>query len=167
MTKNNQQHLDVLFTLANKLKDINDLHPSEENPQSDNPLTDCVVEQSLDIIEEIKNEAQKDFGSEYTGKSLTKEALEIQRDVNNIGEREKLLDWLKIMFCIQMLFMNSIVLIVVIWVVFDIPIFNSLSGAPLKEVIEFIKYYVTAVLAELLGGVIFIVIKVFSYKHNS
>ena len=65
-----------------------------------------------------------------------------------------------------MIFMNVIVLIIVLWVALGFTWINDVSSEILSEISGMTKFYVTAVLAELLGGVIFIVHSVFRDKKD-
>ncbi len=82
----------------------------------------------------------------------------------NLAERQHLLGLLGRLFKIQLICMNIIVFIVIVWAVFDFPFFRELKGEVLSDVMSFMKFYISAVLVELLGGIIFITHKVFTQK---
>lgn len=90
--------------------------------------------------------------------------LRRKRGLQNLEERKKLLDILKILFIIQLVFMNCIVLFIVVWIVFKSKIFNEINSELLKEILLFIKYYISAVLVELLGALVYVIHRVFSAK---
>ena len=66
------------------------------------------------------------------------------------------------MLGLQLFFMNLIVAVIVFWVVFDCPKFTTLDTNILGIVLSFLKFYISAVIVELLGGMIYIVHKVFN-----
>ena len=83
-----------------------------------------------------------------------------------LEERKKLLSALTILLGIQMFFMNVVVLLIVLWCIFHHDRFREVDSAVLDGILGFTKYYVTAVLVELLSGVLFIVHSVFSEKDS-
>lgn len=90
--------------------------------------------------------------------------LMIKKKSQNLAERKTLLWILASLLGIQLLFMNAVVLLIVFWCVFNWKFFHELSAEVLTCIFEFTKYYVTAVLVELLGGIVYIVHSVFSDK---
>lgn len=96
--------------------------------------------------------------------ALTADDLKYKKGYQNLEERTKLLGILKSLFKLQLFFMNAIVLIVVLWVALDFSFLRSIDADVLKSIIELLKYYIAAILVELLGGVIFIVHQVFTDK---
>ena len=62
--------------------------------------------------------------------------------------------------------MNLLVALIVMWVIFKCKCFNNLNKDILSLIVSFIKSYITVVLAELLGGIIYVTHKVFSEKFN-
>ncbi len=81
-----------------------------------------------------------------------------------IVHRDQLLHILSRLFTIQLVFMNIIVLCVVVWTVFRCKCFNTVESNVLDIVTSFMKYYISAILAELLTAIIYITHKVFSKK---
>ena len=90
--------------------------------------------------------------------------LKIKRGIQNLEERARLIKYLFVLFIIQLSVMNFIVFITVLWVALDLPFFKNTDLDTLEIIVNMIKYYITVVLAELLGGIIFIVHQVFSDK---
>ncbi len=98
--------------------------------------------------------------------SLSFDELRKKKGIQNLEERSKLLNILKWLFGIQLVFMNLIVALIIIWVIFKCEHFNNVDKEVLGLVVSFVKSYITVVLAELLGGIIYVTHKVFSEKFN-
>lgn len=64
----------------------------------------------------------------------------------------------------QLFFMNVVVIVIVLWVVLELPFLRAVENNTLTILVDMMKYYITAVLVELLGGIIYIVHNVFSDK---
>ena len=62
--------------------------------------------------------------------------------------------------------MNLIVALIIAWVIFKWDRFNNVDKDVLALVVSFVKSYITVVLAELLGGIIYVTHKVFSEKFS-
>lgn len=103
-----------------------------------------------------KNSAVKD--------KPTYKDLALAKKSQNLAERKVLLVIMAVLLGIQLLFMNVIVLLIVLWCVFDHEHFRELDSTVLTCIFDFSKYYVTAVLVELLGGIVYIVHSVFNEK---
>ena len=91
--------------------------------------------------------------------------LERKKKNQNLEERKILLRILAILLGLQLLFMNAVVLGIVCWSLFDWDFFRDLDVNVLHSILDFTKYYVTAVLVELLSGIIYIVHRVFTNKE--
>lgn len=114
---------------------------------------------------EEQPKARKDaLSKENKSSSISIRDIRKQKGIQNLEERKQLLSILKRLFGIQLVFMNAIVAVLAVWVVFKIPFFNEVEPEVLKEVMSFVRFYITAVLVELLGGIIYITHKVFSEK---
>ncbi len=98
--------------------------------------------------------------------SLSFDELRKKKGIQNLQERSKLLSILKWLFGIQLVFMNLIVALIIIWVIFKCEHFNNVDKEILGLVVSFVKSYITVVLAELLGGIIYVTHKVFSEKFS-
>lgn len=90
--------------------------------------------------------------------------IAIKRKNQNLEERKTLLKILALLLGIQLFFMNAVVFLIVYWCVFDRKVFHELDADVLACIFDFTKFYVTAVLVELLGGIVYIVHSVFSDK---
>lgn len=107
---------------------------------------------------------------EYNGKSQKNKRpvkandLKAEKGRQNLAERKKLLNILKILFAMQLFFMNIVILLIVGWSALNIGYFKGVDIEILNAIIDLTKYYVTAVLVELLAGIIFIVHNVFKDK---
>lgn len=109
-------------------------------------------------------EHQNDIRQEETISDISLSDVTKQRRIQNLGERTELLHALKHLFFLQLAVMNLVVGILILWVVFDFSFFNDIHSADLQVCVSFMKYYISAILVELLGGIIFVVHKVFSEK---
>ena len=87
--------------------------------------------------------------------------LRVKKGEQNLDERKQLLNILKILFTIQMIFMNAIVLLIILWGGLKLSFLRD-DMEHLEAVIDMTKAYITAILVELLGGIIFIVHNVYS-----
>ena len=76
--------------------------------------------------------------------------------------RERLSKAIKRMIWIQLIFFNIVVILVVSSVIFKKPFFNEFNKELAPEVFGFLKYYISATIAELLGMRWFILHYVFS-----
>ena len=112
----------------------------------------------------IKPEStKKKQGKRKSNKSgITKDSLLAERAKQNISQRKSLLICLIFLLGLRLFFMNLIVAVIVFWVVFDCPKFTTLDTNILGIVLSFLKFYISAVIVELLGGMIYIVHKVFN-----
>ena len=62
--------------------------------------------------------------------------------------------------------MNLVILVFLSWIILDIDIFRQVEAEMVKVVSSFLKFYVSAILVELLGGIIYIVHSVYSEKFS-
>lgn len=97
----------------------------------------------------------------------TLKELVIKRRSQNLKERKMLLVILAMLLGLQLIFMNAIILLIVLSSLFKFKCFKVVRIDVLTQLLDFSKYYVTAVLVELLGGIIYIVHRVFSDKDTA
>ena len=139
----------------------------EENPEM--PATEGEGEQqkSLDKNSQIDDSKKSDKEKHNKPKGnfpLTSKQLLIKKGNQNLAERKVLLIILAVLLGIQLFFMNAVVLLIILYSIFDWDVFRTLDATVLHSILDFTKYYVTAVLVELLGGIIYIVHRVFTNK---
>lgn len=135
---------------------------------------DTSLAQIAGMVEELNKKANPKFGllRDFLNcfkKPQTRQTIKganIQYQYQKLQERKKLLRILSWLLGIQMVFMNIVVLLIVVWCVFDHKVFRAVDADVLKGILGFTKYYVTAVLVELLSGVLYIVHSVFSEKDS-
>lgn len=113
---------------------------------------------------ENPGEKQRKKRKEYNTKKPTFKDIEKKKQNQHLHERKVLLIIMSILLGLQLLFMNLVVLLIVMWCAFDFKCFRGIDANVLSYIFEFSKYYITAVLVELLGGIIYIVHSVFSAK---
>ncbi len=118
------------------------------------------INTNTQTVAEPQNEAKK----EETISDISLSDVTKQRRIQNLGERTELLRILKHFFFFQLAVMNLVVGALVFCVVFDFKFLNDIQTADLQICVSFMKYYISAILVELLGGIIFVVHKVFSEK---
>lgn len=155
--------LDIASTSSDK--DIDEVSPTQESPES-------LLEHKEESLATSKNDSHEERKRKVILREkrdeqppkITAAALKAQKGIQNLQERLKLFGVLKVLFGIQMVFMNIIVLLIVAGSFLDLPFTNDLSDDTLKILIGFVKYYITAVLVELLGAIVFVVHNVFSDK---
>lgn len=115
-------------------------------------------------LTENPGEKQRKKRKEYSTKKPTFKDIEKKKQNQHLHERKVLLIIMSILLGLQLLFMNLVVLLIVMWCAFDFKYFRGIDANVLSYIFEFSKYYITAVLVELLGGIIYIVHSVFSAK---
>lgn len=121
-------------------------------------------EPQLNVTPNNGDTQKKKRGTRKGGSQLTVAQLTAKRKNQILAERKALLIILGVLFGLQLLFMNALVMLIVLWCVFDWSVFREIDADILDNILNFSKYYVTAVLVELLGGIIYIVHSVFSDK---
>lgn len=137
--------------------------PVNPSDGDDNP-TDNQESRDGDLPKDSSSDKNKKKKSDKGKPTLTLKEIAAKKQNQNLAERKVLLIILAVLLGIQLLFMNAIVLLIVLWSLFDWECFRELDANVLKCILDFTKYYVTAVLVELLGGIIYIVHRVFSEK---
>lgn len=113
---------------------------------------------------ENSGEKQRKKRKDNSPKKPTFKDIEKKKQNQHLHERKVLLIIMSILLGLQLLFMNLVVLLIVMWCAFDFKCFRGIDANVLSYIFEFSKYYITAVLVELLGGIIYIVHSVFSAK---
>lgn len=88
--------------------------------------------------------------------------LRRKKDSQKLEQRKKLLNRLLVLFAVQMVCMNIVVAFVVFASCMSLGCFREMSDATLSTLAKFMTFYITAVLAELLAAIVYIVHKVFS-----
>ncbi len=68
---------------------------------------------------------------------------------------------------IQMIFFNLVVVLLLATVVLDLPYLKSMSIETVTALLDFLKYYISATIVELLGMLLFIVRNLFNSKGIS
>ena len=136
----------ILVDLAKKILNENSDKNFDSNPEESNTQEETIEDKDI-------------RSSPFTYDMLAKKKGE-----QTLAERKKLLDILRHLFSIQLIAMNIIVFLAIIWCIFDFPYLKSINQDSLNNIVGLIKFYVGAVLAELLSGIIYIVKKVFSDK---
>lgn len=163
-----EQSADILSGIAGA-EESGNLSASPNNSDAAQESTEA-TKASNEILGEIakktekKTRKSKEHSWDNPPKTLREAGL--RRIQQNLSHRENLIKILGILFLIQMVFMNVIVLAIVLWVALDLTWLNDVSLGALSEISGMTKFYVTAVLVELLGGIIFIVQSVFRDKKD-
>ncbi len=80
----------------------------------------------------------------------------------NLKQRKKLLNRLLLLFAIQMVCMNIVVAFVIFASYMNWGCFRKMNDTTLSTLTKFMTFYISAVLAELLAAIVYIVHKVFS-----
>lgn len=165
-----EKDLEIVSELAKEIATENnstkvetscDINESDEKPTVHSKKSD--TGSSQDDLSTSRNKNRKKTGKDKPTPTLKELAAKKQNQ--NLAERKILLFILAVLLGIQLLFMNAVVLLIVLWSLFDWEVFRELDTDVLKCILDFTKYYVTAVLVELLGGIIYIVHRVFSDKN--
>ena len=163
----NENDLEIIFELAKeiaaennsiKVQTSREKNESDEKPQ--NSSKELGTDSSQNDLSTNHNKKRKKDGKDKPTPTLKE--LAAKKKNQNLTERKILLVILAVLLGIQLLFMNAIVLLIIFWSLFDWKCFRALDTNVLKCILDFSKYYVTAVLVELLGGIIYIVHRVFS-----
>lgn len=136
----------ILFDIAKNIKYENSAKNFNSNPEESNTQEETIEDKDI-----------RSFPFTY-------DMLAKKKGEQTLAERKKLLDILRHLFSIQLIAMNIIVFLAIIWCIFDFPFLKSINQDSLNSIVGLIKFYVGAVLAELLGGIIYIVHNVFSDK---
>lgn len=162
--------LEIVSELAKEIAEKNDsakAQTSSNTNNSDESSTDHSKAGGSDSSQgdHSANHNKKRKKSDKEKPTLTLKELAAKKQYQNLAERKILLAILAVLLGIQLLFMNAVVLLIVLWSLFDWEVFRELNSDVLKCILDFTKYYVTAVLVELLGGIIYIVHRVFSDKN--
>ncbi len=165
-----EKDLEIVSALAKEIAEENDSAKAETSSnakESDeipaNHSKAAGADSSQDDVS--ANHSKKRKKSDKDKPTPTLKELAAKKQNQNLAERKVLLVILAVLLGIQLLFMNAIVLLIVLWSLFDWEFFRELDTDVLKCILDFTKYYVTAVLVELLGGIIYIVHRVFSDKN--
>ncbi len=151
----------ILKSLALDIENDKDAEADSTDP-ADGSEVDAASGTPEFSASESRSLDKKDKSSSMKRPSLND--LKRQKGKLNLEERKKLLNILKMLFSIQLIFMNVVVLLIVCWCIFEIPFLRTVNQEILTLLVDLSKYYVTAVLVELLGGIIYIVHNVFSDK---
>lgn len=165
-----EKDLEIVSELAKEIAEENDsakAQTSSNTNSSDESSSDHSKAVGSDSSQDdhSANHNKKRKKSDKDKPTLTLKELAAKKQYQNLAERKILLVILAVLLGIQLLFMNAVVLLIVLWSLFDWKVFRELSTDVLKCILDFTKYYVTAVLVELLGGIIYIVHRVFSDKN--
>ena len=160
----NKTDLEIVSELAEEIADENGSSnaPAPEASPADDPKTEGENSSQDKPTEKPK---KKKKISDKDKPALTLKEIALKKQNQNLAERKVLLGILAVLLGIQLLFMNAIVLLVVLWCIFHWECFRELDPDVLSCIFDFTKYYVTAVLVELLGGIVYIVHNVFSQKE--
>lgn len=98
---------------------------------------------------------------EYEG-TPDADLLKRKKGNQNLKQRKKLLNRLLLLFAIQMVCMNIVVAFVIFASYMNWGCFREMGDTTLSTLTTFMTFYITAVLAELLAAIVYIVHKVFS-----
>lgn len=164
----NKQDLAIVEDLAKELAESNtsieevQINEENENTSSNRETENTDGVQSASLPKINMNQTKPD--KKKSSSSL--KGLAIKKQYQKLAERKVLLVILAVLLGIQLFFMNAIVLLIVLWSSIDSEFFRELNAGVLSCILDFTKYYVTAVLVELLGGIIYVVHRVFSDKIN-
>ncbi len=159
----NKTDLEIVSELAEEIADENGSSnaPTPDTNPADNSATEG-ENSSQDTPSEKPKKKKKTPDKDKP--TLTLKELALKKQNQNLAERKVLLTILAALLGIQLFFMNAIVLLIVLWCIFHWECFRELDAGVLNCIFDFTKYYVTAVLVELLGGIVYIVHSVFSQK---
>lgn len=130
-------------------------------------------QESKKIISELKNEKKKNKGKNDSDslnyyidseKEIQRVNLKIITNVENqkLILREKLVVAIKHIIWFQLVFFNIIILIIVLAVTSKAPFFKDIDIELSIRLFDFLKYYISATIVELLGMLVFILHYVFS-----
>lgn len=165
MSYENEETNSQASSEASEPNPTTDAHPNQNDSPDESSTTtnnDCVESSSLLNSDKSQTKAYED--DENSSPNISADALRKKKGELNLEERKKLLNILKFLFGAQLFFMNVVVLVIVLWVVLELPFLRTVDDNILTILVDMTKYYITAVLVELLGGVIYIVHNVFSDK---
>lgn len=141
--------------------DVDYGHATDATPSDTDKINE--TSQSVNDSSEIGDDLNFDFAIKKTN-SLSFDDIKKRQGIQNLTERTRLLNILKTLFAIQLIAMNLLVALVIIWTVFDFTFFNDVNANLLNEVVGFLKFYISAILVELLSAIVYIIHKVFSLK---
>ena len=117
------------------------------------------------------------FEEKKTEEQLTKD-IQVNNIISNDNiqtvieeERQKLLlrnsafKLVSVLIWIQLIFSNILVIIIILSLSTNIPIFKPMTGSATTLLVEFLKYYIGATIVELLGMLFFILRFLFNEKR--
>lgn len=107
---------------------------------------------------------QKDMDSEKVLYNDDVAKLKHKKGVQNLQERKTLLILLGVFFAVQLISMNLFVGFLIFWTTCDISWLREMDFELLSIMTSFMKFYISAILVEILGGIIFITHKVYTEK---
>lgn len=152
-------NLEIVTELAEEMAGKSETSCTPETDSKSHAVQDTDLPSSPRQPEKSKKSAPVPNKEKPTLKDIA-----IKRKNQNLEERKTLLKILALLLGIQLIFMNAVVSLIVYWCVFDRKVFHELDANVLACIFDFTKFYVTAVLVELLGGIVYIVHSVFSDK---
>lgn len=161
------QSADILSGIAGAEEVENSASSENSGAASENTEATKASNEILgEIAKETEKRTRRRKAHSWDDPPKTPEEAGLRRIQQNLSHREKLIKIVGALFFAQMTFMNVIVLAIVLWATLDFPWLNKVSPGILSEISGMTKFYVTAVLAELLTGIIFIVQSVFRDKKD-
>lgn len=161
-----EKDLEIVSELAKEIAEENDsTETSFDDNRPDENATVCVTTEEIKLQKNSKRSEKKRKKLDKGKPALTLKELAAKKQNQNLAERKGLLVILTILLGLQLLFMNTVVLLIVVWISIRAEFLREVDPAVLTSILDFTKYYVTAVLVELLGGIIYIVHRVFSEKN--
>lgn len=127
-----------------------------------------------DIINRLRNKPTEQEKNSLTVKSdWKKQAHKLNLQVTEKAEDQKLILRNKLAVAVkhiiwfQLIFFNIIILIIVLAVTSNFSFFRNIDSQMSIQLFEFLKYYISATIVELLGMLIFILHYVFSDSRLS
>ena len=99
---------------------------------------------------------------EHDDETPDADILKRKKGNQNLEQRKKLLNRLLLLFAVQMVCMNIVVAFVIVASYMNLGCFREMSDITLNTLTKFMTFYISAVLAELLAAIVYIVHKVFS-----
>lgn len=142
-------------------------NPCNDQKANEDPFANLRGQISSDVKVDIGSGTPEDYNKvlvQISQRSVLMDVLSPEYQQNEKLKRahkKKLLKLVKRLLFIQIFVMNIVVIGIVSFVVLDVPIFKTLDSEIISQILGFLKFFVGAVLAELIAMLFFIVKNVF------
>lgn len=140
-------------------EEINEINIEETENQQDTSTINIEVEKVNKRVLDFLCENPSFIKEISSNPIVTQEVLDREQ---KRGQKDEVLGVVKWIIGSQLIFMGVIILCVVLYTTINTNFFKSTDHASLSIIVDLLKYYVTATLAEVIGMLFFIVKHLFS-----